>query len=246
MPRALPTSTSTTLTAAQGFRIFGADAGDQSGCSVSSAGDLNGDGFDDLIVGAHTPTRPATPRPRGESTVIFGRDFTGGVVFAGTAAADTFTGTAAAETFVGGQGDDTLIGNGGADSFQGGAGNDSIVVGGALPLDLDGGSGIDTVNLDATGGTIDLSGLGSSRFARIEKIDLTGSRSQHARSRPAGRARHGGQQRRCLRRQHAPDQGRRRRPRHAAGRLDGRRDGEQSVSARPAATSPTPMARRGC
>ena len=50
------------LTAAQGFRIFGADAGDQSGSSVSSAGDVNGDGFDDLIVGADMPTRPATPR----------------------------------------------------------------------------------------------------------------------------------------------------------------------------------------
>ncbi len=35
-----------------GFVIHGADADDQSGHSVSSAGDINGDGFDDLIIGA--------------------------------------------------------------------------------------------------------------------------------------------------------------------------------------------------
>ena len=44
-----------------------------------------------------------------------------------------------------------------------------------LPLNLDGGSGIDTVNLDALGNTIDLSGVNSSRFTAIEKIDLAGS-----------------------------------------------------------------------
>jgi hypothetical protein len=35
-----------------GFVINGEAAGDASGCSVSSAGDVNGDGLDDLIVGA--------------------------------------------------------------------------------------------------------------------------------------------------------------------------------------------------
>ena len=52
--RALPpTSTSRRSTAATGFKLSGAAADDHSGLSVASAGDVNGDGFADLIVGAH-------------------------------------------------------------------------------------------------------------------------------------------------------------------------------------------------
>jgi hypothetical protein len=42
-----------------GFVINGGAAHDYSGCSVSSAGDVNGDGLDDLIVGASPLTSPA-------------------------------------------------------------------------------------------------------------------------------------------------------------------------------------------
>ena len=60
-----------------GFVIHGADADDQSGFSVSSAGDVNGDGFDDLIVGASYGDGPgAAPGTRnyaGDSYVVFGK-----------------------------------------------------------------------------------------------------------------------------------------------------------------------------
>ena len=40
------------LTPATGFILNGVSANDQSGCSVSDAGDINGDGISDLIIGA--------------------------------------------------------------------------------------------------------------------------------------------------------------------------------------------------
>ncbi|MCC5639943.1 tandem-95 repeat protein, partial [Nostoc sp. CHAB 5844] len=56
-----------------GFVINGINAFDGSGESVSSAGDINGDGFDDLIIGA-TRADPNGMRDAGESYVVFGSD----------------------------------------------------------------------------------------------------------------------------------------------------------------------------
>ena len=60
----------TSLSAAQGFIIQGDAAGDLAGFSVSAAGDVNGDGFDDLIVGARGGDDGGTDA--GEAYVVFG------------------------------------------------------------------------------------------------------------------------------------------------------------------------------
>ncbi len=59
------------LDGTRGFRIDGANANDYFGSSISGAGDVNGDGVDDLIIGA----RPVDPyaSKQGLAYVIFGR-----------------------------------------------------------------------------------------------------------------------------------------------------------------------------
>ncbi|BAQ65629.1 cadherin domain-containing protein [Geminocystis sp. NIES-3709] len=59
-----------TLNGSNGFRLNGINANDYSGRSVSNAGDINGDGIDDLIIGAFTadPNGSAS----GQSYVVFG------------------------------------------------------------------------------------------------------------------------------------------------------------------------------
>jgi hypothetical protein len=55
----------------EGFVLTGIDAYDRSGYSVSGAGDVNGDGIDDVIVGARYAS-PAGHCGAGESYVVFG------------------------------------------------------------------------------------------------------------------------------------------------------------------------------
>src|SRR6185503_10180876 len=60
-----------TLNGAHGFKINGAAAGDYSGGSVSAAGDVNGDGFADLLIGAESADTNGTDS--GASYVVFGQ-----------------------------------------------------------------------------------------------------------------------------------------------------------------------------
>ena len=59
-----------TLSGTTGFKISGEAAGDWSGRSVASAGDVNGDGFDDLIIGAYKSDPHGSQS--GAAYVVFG------------------------------------------------------------------------------------------------------------------------------------------------------------------------------
>ena len=60
------------LNGKNGFVLNGIDEGDRLGFSVSGAGDVNGDGVDDVIIGAHY-ARPRELTKSGEAYVVFGR-----------------------------------------------------------------------------------------------------------------------------------------------------------------------------
>ncbi len=60
------------LDGSTGFRLDGVAAGDYSGVAVSAAGDLNGDGIDDLLIGAYGAD-PNGNSSAGSSYVVFGK-----------------------------------------------------------------------------------------------------------------------------------------------------------------------------
>ena len=181
-----------------GFVINGETEYDISGYSVSTAGDVNGDGLDDLIVGAWRAGL-SSKADAGKSYVIFGKTDTDAVDltklsgdlkytinYLGDENDNTFTGTSDDEIFVAGMGNDILTGNGGMDVFNAGAGNDTIIfnadsiaalaqIGTGNRARVDGGGNIDTLALDGGGLTLDLTNISNTRIQNIEEIDIIGS-----------------------------------------------------------------------
>ena len=133
-----------TLDGTNGFRLDGIDTNDNSGESVSSAGDVNGDGFDDVIVGA--PNGNATT---GQSHVFFGNNDSSSVDQIGGSGDDTITAAAGGEVIVAGRGNDNVMGGAGVDVLKGANGNDTLSGGGDADR-LFGGNGTD--NLDGGAG----------------------------------------------------------------------------------------------
>jgi hypothetical protein len=174
----------------------------QTGRSVSSAGDVNGDGLADLLIGAPF-SDPSSGSNAGRSYVIFGR--TSGAfapTFYDVVGASYVGGNSSSETFAGGLGNEFLSGGGGADVLRGGSGNDRFSLNAAnltalaSPFGLggnnaqlarvDGGTGIDSIIFSGSGLNFNLGSAGaanqsavnsngSSRLTSIERFDIRGS-----------------------------------------------------------------------
>ncbi|UYV11965.1 MAG: hypothetical protein NCW75_11745 [Phycisphaera sp.] len=121
-----------------GFVINGVEAGDYAGTSLSSVGDINGDGYDDLAIGA-----PGAYRFAGAAYMVFGAeggppavvelsslDGSNGAAFYGSGADYRFGGSVAGGDFNGDGLGDLLVGAAGASGFgRAGSGEGYVLFG---------------------------------------------------------------------------------------------------------------------
>ena len=157
------------LDGSTGFIVNGIDAFDYSGISVSSAGDVNGDGYDDLIIGAHYAD-PNGRNSAGETYIVYG-----GAKGTESLTPVTAQGIAAADNFTGNAGDDSFTDIATDDVVRGGAGDDTIRVTALDFAAIDGGTGQDTLVLEGAGLALDLTGTGHAGVDSVEVFDLSGT-----------------------------------------------------------------------
>jgi len=133
-----------------GFAINGVKSRDELGMAVNNAGDINGDGIDDVIVGA-PDADPNGNSYAGEAYVVFGVTGTDAVGNRATPNDDVLFSFADGEVINGDTGNDRLYGNGGEDRLYGNSGDDRMhggddsdwLWGGDDNDTLDGGAGDD-------------------------------------------------------------------------------------------------------
>ncbi|MDQ0463370.1 Ca2+-binding RTX toxin-like protein [Caulobacter ginsengisoli] len=169
-----------------GFKVNGVAAGDNTGFSVASAGDVNHDGFDDVIIGAPNSDPLFGGANAGSAYIIFGHATTAAatVTFTGDGSADTQNGDSGADTLSGGGGADTLYGQAGIDTLDGGDGDD-ILNGGAGVDAMTGGTGDDAFYVDNAGDTTGeasgegydtvISSISWTLGANLDALGLTGA-----------------------------------------------------------------------
>ncbi|EDX85070.1 FG-GAP repeat domain protein [Synechococcus sp. PCC 7335] len=119
------------LDGSNGFAFSGFDKYAGFGRSLSGVGDVNGDGFDDLIIGR--PNTYSSGVSSGQSYVVFG-----------AASSETLIGTDGNNVLVGGKGNDLLDGKAGNDVLDGDEGDDNLYGGNDADI-LIGGDGNDSL-----------------------------------------------------------------------------------------------------
>lgn len=158
-----------TLDADHALHLQGAIAQFNRGLDVAGGGDINGDGYDDIMVASAV----------NEVYVVYGRDFRGQVQADGGDGNDNLLGTSADEILIGGRGNDVLNGTGGADVLRGGAGDDVLLWQDGL-REVDGGGGTDTLRIGGADVSLDFTLIANNKLSGIEVLDLTGSGNNHA------------------------------------------------------------------
>jgi Ca2+-binding RTX toxin-like protein len=130
-----------------GSVLNGVNPNDYSGVSVSGAGDINGDGVDDLIIGA-SYADPNGNTNSGSSYVVFGT-----VPTLGTEGKDMLNGTFGDDALYGRGGNDIIFGGEGVNTLLGEDGND-LIYGGFQTDYINGGNGNDVIYAPGGNNTI--------------------------------------------------------------------------------------------
>lgn len=139
-------------------------ANSAAGASVSGGGDINGDSFADMVIGA-----PGN----GSSYVLFGEN-DGKVNQLGTIGNDVLNGSATGDNILTGAGGDDIQTGGGRDVVYAGPNNDLVAINDIFFRRVDGGPGEDTLRLTGyTNQNLDLTKL-VNRVQGFEILDITG------------------------------------------------------------------------
>jgi len=137
-------------------------------------GDVNGDTFQDIIVGA-SRVAEIESYSRFGAYVFYGGDYLLSTARLADSTGDTLSGTSGRDSLVGGPGNDEIFTGGGRDTVYSGPGDDIITLQQALFFRIDGGGGYDTVALAGSDQVLDLRSTPPYAFYNIEAVDISGT-----------------------------------------------------------------------